>query len=409
MTTKVNLETFNYDDFKKEAIEKLKSGSQLSGKDGILTPLIKALLEAALEGEMYNHLEEKEETNRRNGKSYKTVKSEHGEFELSTPRDRNSSFEPQIVKKRQTILGESVDNKVISLYGLGMSYSDISEHLREMYGLEVSDSVINAVTDRIISDIKEWQGRVLESVYPFIWLDAQFFKIRENGKVISKAVYTVLGVNKNGIKDALGMYISETEGAHFWLNIMTDLSNRGVKDILIASIDNLTGFEEAIRTIFPKTEIQLCIVHQIRNSLKYIASKDQKLFLQELKLVYKSTTKDLAEQNLLALESNWGKKYPLVIKSWINNWNSLSNYFKYPADIRRIIYTTNTIEGFHRQIRKVTKTKGLFPSDMALTKIWYLAMKNIAKKWDKPLANWSLTISQLAIIFEGRLNLDLRI
>lgn len=409
MTEKINLETFNYEDFKKSAIEKLKTGKQLSGKEGILTPLIKALIEAAMEGEMDAHLESKEEDNRRNGKSTKTIKSEHGEFELVTPRDRNSSFEPQIVKKRQTILGESVDKKVISLYGLGMSYSDISNHLSEMYGLDISDSVINSVTDRIIPEIKEWQGRMLEEVYPFIWMDAQFFKIKEDSKVSSKAVYTVLGVNTNGIKDVLGMYISETEGANFWLSVLTDLRNRGVKDILIASIDNLKGFKEAILSIFPKTEVQLCVVHQIRNSIKYVASKDQKIFLKDLKLVYQATNKELAEQKLLDLETIWGKKYPIVIKSWVNNWEELSTYFKYPPDIRRIMYTTNTIEGFHRQIRKVTKTKGVFSSEQALTKLWYLAMLNIAKKWDKPLQNWSLTISQMAIIFEGRLNLDLKL
>lgn len=409
MTDKINLDTFNYEEFKKEALEKLKSGKQISGKDGILTPLIKALLEAAMEGEMDAHLETKEENNRRNGKTSKTMKSEHGEFELTTPRDRNSSFEPQIVKKRQTILGESVDNKVISLYGLGMSYSDISSHLSELYGLDVSDSVINSVTDRIIPEIKEWQSRPLESVYPFIWMDAQFFKIREDSRVHSKAVYSVLAVNKRGMKEILGMYISETEGANFWLSVLTDLTNRGVKDILIASIDNLKGFKDAIESIFPKTEVQLCVVHQIRNSIKYVASKDQKVFLKDLKLVYQSTTKDLAEQKLLDLEAVWGAKYPLVIKSWVNNWDALSNYFKYPPHIRRIIYTTNAIEGFHRQIRKVTKTKGVFPSEQALTKLWYLAMMNIAKKWDQPLQNWSLTISQLAIIFEGRLTLDLRL
>jgi transposase-like protein len=407
MTREIDFENFDFESFKKDALKKLKEGKGLSGKEGILTPFIKALIEASLEGELDAHLEEKDEPNRRNGRSTKTVKSEYGEFELNTPRDRNSTFEPQLVKKRQTILGESVDSKVISLYGLGMSYRDISEHLRDLYGLEVSDSVINAVTDRIIPEIKQWQSRPLEKLYPFIWMDAQFFKVKDESKVSAKAVYSVMAINTKGIKEILGMYIAETEGANFWLSVLTDLQNRGVEDILIASIDNLKGFKEAIESIYPKTEVQLCIVHQVRNSLKFVASKEQKIFMTDLKKVYQATTKELAEENLIDLEAKWGAKYPLVIKSWVNNWDSLSNYFKYPPAIKKIIYTTNPIESFHRQIRKVTKTKSVFSSDMALTKIWYLAMQNISKKWSMPMHNWGLTISQLAIIFEGRVELDL--
>lgn len=409
MTKEIDLENFNFEDFKKDALRKLKDGKGLSGKDGILTPFIKALIEASLEGEMDSHLEDKEEPNRRNGKSTKTVRSEYGDFELNTPRDRNSSFEPQIVKKRQTILGESIDSKVISLYSLGMSYKDISEHLRDLYGLEVSDSVINSVTDRIIPEIKQWQARALDPVYTFIWMDAQFFKVKDDSKVSAKAVYSVMAINTQGIKEIIGMYIADTEGANFWLSVLTDLMNRGVKDILIASIDNLKGFKEAIESIFPKTEVQLCIVHQVRNSIKFVASKEQRVFMTDLKQVYQANTKELAEQNLMELEARWGKKYPLVIKSWINNWDSLSNFFKYPPNIKRIIYTTNPIESFHRQIRKVTKTKSVFSSDMALTKIWYLAMQNISKKWVMPIHNWGLTLSQLAIIFEGRIELDLKL
>jgi putative transposase len=290
-----------------------------------------------------------------------------------------------------------------------MSYADISGHMEDLYGLEVSPAMLSAVTDKIIPVIKEWQARPLDAVYPFVWMDAMHNKLREDGRIVPKAVYTILGINTKGLKEVLGIYISESEGANFWLQVLTDLSNRGVKDILIASIDNLKGFADAINTIYPQTEVQLCVVHQIRNSLKYIASKDQKAFMRDLKLVYRAATKDLAEQKLHELEEAWGKKYPVVIKSWKANWERLSNYFKYPEDIRRIIYTTNMVEGFHRQIRKVTKTKGAFSSETALLKLLYLTIQNIMKKWTLPLRNWSLTVSQLAVFFEGRLKLDLAV
>jgi transposase-like protein len=405
-----SLNGFDFAAFEKEAAKQLKAGKSLSGKDGVLTPLIKRIIEQALQGELESHLEtEQEEPNRRNGKTSKTMKSEHGPFELETPRDRNGTFEPELVRKRQTSLGNSVENKLIALYGLGMSYADIAGHMEDLYGLEVSPAMLSAVTDKIIPVIKEWQARPLDAVYPFVWMDAMHNKLREDGRIVPKAVYTILGINTKGIKDVLGIYISESEGANFWLQVLTDLSNRGVKDILIASIDNLKGFADAINTIYPQTEVQLCVVHQIRNSLKYIASKDQKAFMRDLKLVYRATTKDLAEQKLLELEEAWGKKYPVVIKSWKANWERLSNYFKYPEDIRRIIYTTNVVEGFHRQIRKVTKTKGAFSSETALLKLLYLTVQNIMKKWTQPLRNWSLTVSQLAVFFEGRLKLDLAV
>jgi putative transposase len=405
------LEGFDFSAFEQEAIRQLKSGKSLSGKDGVLTPLIKLIIEHALQGEMESHLttETKDQKNRRNGKTTKAMRSEHGPFDLETPRDRNSTFEPEIVKKRQTTLTESVDNKVLSLYARGMSYSDIAEHLEDLYGLEVSPATLSAVTDKILPVIKEWQARPLDEVYPIVWMDALHYKVKEDGKVVHKAVYTILGVNRHGLKDALGFYISESEGANFWLQVLTDLSNRGVKDILIASIDNLKGFADAVNSIFPKTDVQLCVVHQVRNSLKYVASKDQKEFLKDLKKVYRAATKDLAEQRLNELDTTWGKKYPIVIKSWRANWERLSQYFKYPEHIRRIIYTTNIVEGFHRQIRKITKTKGAFTSETALEKLLYMVIQNIAKKWTQPMQNWSLTISQLAIAFEGRLKLDLEV
>jgi transposase-like protein len=400
-------EEFDFEEFKKQALEKVRQGQPVTGKNGVLMPLIKDFFESALEGEMDSHLSQEVTNNRRNGKSRKTVKCESGAFELETPRDRDASFDPQIIKKRQTTVSDALEEKIIALYALGMSYRDISAHLAEMYGLEISAGALSAVTDKIIPRIKEWQSRPLESVYPFVWMDAIHYKTKEDARVVARAVYTILGVDQRGRKDVLGIYISEAEGANFWLGVLTDLQNRGVRDILIACIDGLRGFPEAINTVFPDTEIQLCVVHQIRNSLKYIASKDQKAFMKDLKQVYRATNKDLAETKLLELEEVWGKKYPIVIASWQKNWANLSAYFRYPQEIRRIIYTTNIIEGVHRQFRKLTKTKGAFTSENALLKLLYLGIQRISQKWTAPLQNWARTVSQLAIFFKGRLDLDL--
>jgi len=395
-------------DFQK-ALKAIQSGQPFMGKEGVLTPLIKKLTEAALEGELESHLGQELNANRRNGKSKKNIKSLNGGFELKTPRDRAGTFSPQLVKKHQTTLSDEIEEKIIALYGLGMSYKDISGHLEEIYGIAVSKGTLSAITDKIIHTVKEWQARPLESIYPIVWLDAIHYKIREDGKVQGKAIYTILGVNIEGRKEVLGLYISENEGANFWLQVLTDLSNRGVNDILIACVDGLKGFPEAIETIFPSTEVQLCIVHQIRNSLKYVGSKNQKEFMVDLKRVYKASNKDLAESELDILEDKWNDKYPIVIKSWRNNWERLSQYFKYPKDIRRIIYTTNTIEAVHRQFRKLTKTKGAFPNKDSLLKLLYMGIRNASKKWTMPVQNWSLTISQLAIFFEGRLDKELRL
>jgi len=392
-----------------KALKAIQSGQPLMGKEGVLTPLIKDLTEAALEGELESHLGQEIIANRRNGKTPKTIKSLNGNFELNSPRDRAGTFSPKLVKKHQTTLNDELEQKIIALYGLGMSYKDISSHLQDIYGIEVSTGTLSAVTDKIIHTVKEWQARPLESIYPIVWLDAIHYKIREDGKVLSRAVYTILGVNLEGRKEVLGLYISENEGANFWLQVLTDLSNRGVNDILIACIDGLKGFPEAIETIFPATEVQLCIVHQIRNSLKYVGSKNQKEFMVDLKRVYKASNKDLAESELDVLEDKWNDKYPIVIKSWRNNWERLSQYFKYPEDIRRIIYTTNTIEAVHRQFRKLTKTKGAFPNQNSLLKLLYMGIQNASKKWTMPIQNWSLTISQLAIFFEGRLDKELKL
>lgn len=413
MKTEKEKASFDFEGFKNQAIADMKAGKSLVGKDGIFTPLMKEFLEAALEGEMNSHmaacLEESENQNRRNGKTAKTIQSPMGAFELETPRDREGSFEPQIVKKRQTVLNASLDNKILGLYGLGMSYQDIASHLKEMYDFDVSAGTISAVTDKLLPVITEWRSRPLEAIYPILFLDGMYFKSRENGRVVTKVIYNILGVNQEGYKDILGFYVAESEGANFWLGVLNDLKQRGVQDVLIACVDGLTGFPEAIKGVFPRTEIQLCVVHQIRNSLKYVASKNQKEFMKDLKEVYQASSKDIAEYNLLKLDEKWGEKYPMVIKSWRSNWEHLSHYFQYSGEIRRLIYTTNAIEGFHRQVRKFTKTKGAFTSESALFKLVYCACQKIAEKWTAPLQNWALTISQLHVYFEERLNLGLTV
>jgi transposase-like protein len=386
------------------ALEQLQAGHGLTGKDGVLTPLIKQLTEAALKAEINQHLKQESSPNRKNGVSKKTVKTSVGQFELETPRDRKGTFEPQLVKKHQTKLTPEIDQKILGLYALGTSYRDIRFHIEDLYGIDVSEATISAVTDQLIPELKAWQSRPLEAVYPFIWLDAIHFKVKDEGRYVSKAVYTILGLNTEGRKELLGLYLSESEGANYWLSVLTDLHNRGVKDILIASVDGLTGFPEAIASIYPDTEVQLCVIHQIRNSMKYVASKNQKEFMQDLKLVYRAATKQEAEMALDALEDKWGKQYPLVINSWRRKWENLSVYFKYPDYIRKVIYTTNAIEAVHRQFRKLTKTKGGFPNENSLMKLLYAGILNASRKWTMPVQNWNLALSQLAIHFEGRLD-----
>ena len=396
-----------------EVLEQFRNGKNLTGKDGLLAPLIKQLTEAALEAEVESHIANdvlSGTRNRKNGVNKKTIKDlSNGSFELETPRDRNGTFEPQIVKKHQTTISNEIEDKILSMYGLGMSYSDISSHIEEIYQVSISTATISAITDKIIDKVKQWQIRPLDSIYPFVWLDAIHYKIKDGGKYVSKAVYTVLGVNMDGKKDILGLYLSETEGANFWLSVLTDLNNRGLNDILIASVDGLKGFPEAIKTIFPKTEVQLCIIHQIRNSIRYVASKNHKEFMNDLKPVYQAVSKEAAEDALLALDEKWGKLYPIVLQSWNNKWENLSVYFKYPPEIRKVIYTTNIIESVHRQFRKLTKTKGAFPNENSLLKLLYMGIQNATKKWNMPMWNWNLTLSQLAIFFEGRLDSELKI
>lgn len=401
--------TFDYEAVMQKFKEQFRSGKSLFGKDGAFGPMLQDFLNAALEAEADSFMDEdgREKGNRKNGHNRKSLRTGDGTIEIATPRDRDGEFEPQIVKKRETILAESLEQRIIGMYGLGMSFRDISHHLKEMYDTDISAATLSAITDKVIPLVKEWQSRPLEDVYCIVWMDAMFYKVKDEGRHVTRCIYNLLGINTEGRKEVLGCYVSESEGANFWLSVLTDLQSRGVKDILIASIDNLNGFQQAIQSIFPATEVQSCIVHQIRNSLKYVASKDQKAFMKDLKPVYQAAGKDIAEQNFEKLAETWKKKYPVVIGSWEKNWEKLTSYFKYPDAIRKLIYTTNTIEGYHRQIRKVTKTKGAFTSDMALLKLVYLASRNIEKKWTQPLQNWSLTVSQLSIIFGERLTLKI--
>ena len=392
----------------KEIIKGLYQGKPLLGSQGLLTQIAKDLTQLALQGEMEAHLIEdslEQGNNRRNGINTKTMKTGAGSFQLEVPRDRNSTFEPQLVKKRQTTLTDELDSKILALYGIGSSYGDISSHLQDIYGVDVSQATISAVTDKLLPQIAEWRNRPLESVYAIVFLDAMFFKAKHENKMVTKAIYNIMGINQSGHKEILGFYSAESEGSHFWLGVLNDLKARGVEDILIACIDGLKGFPEAIQVAFPHKEVQLCVVHQIRNSIKHVASKNQKEFIVDLKTVYQAETKDLAEYKLLALEEKWGEKYPMVIKSWQNNWDNLTTYFKYSSDVRRLIYTTNPIEGFHRQVRKYTKTKGSFTSENALFKLVFCAINNITAKWNQPIPNWALTISQLDIYFPNRLNI----
>ena len=402
-------EQLDYEQMKQKALEQLRSGKSLYGKDGAFAPLLKSFLDSALEAELDSHLdaEERLSGNRKNGKTSKEVRTSSGTISVDTPRDRSATFEPEIIRKRETILAESLESKIIGMYGLGMSLRDISKHIKDMYDTDISHATLSAITDKIIPEVKEWQSRPLDDLYTIVWLDAMHYKVKEDHRMISHAVYNIIGIDRYGYKTLLGMYVSQNEGANFWLSVLTDLQNRGVKDILIACIDNLNGFPAAINTVFPQTEIQTCVLHQIRNSLKYVASKDQKAFMVDLKPVYKADTLEQAELRMDDLEVKWGKKYEKVIESWRNNWPKLTSYFRYDAPIRRLIYTTNTIEGFHRQVRKVTKTKGAFTSDIALLKLIYLAHNNISQKWTMPLSNWGVTAQKLAIWFPDRMVLDL--
>jgi putative transposase len=387
-----------------EALEALKKGKKLEGADGAVTPLIKRLIEASLDGEIDAHLQESR-PNRRNGHGKKKVKTSFGDVNLETPRDRDSSYAPELIPKRQRSLGPSLENKILSLYSLGMSYRDISGHIMEMYGMELSPAQLTFITDKVWPEIEEWRSRPLDDVYPFIWFDAMFYKVKQDGQIKSMAAYLALGMNVEGEKDLLGIYLAETESAKFWLQVLSDLQIRGVKDILIASIDNLTGFEQAIRSIFPKTDVQLCIVHQIRNSIKYVPWKDEREVIKDMKSIYKANDYEEAEKALARFDNKWGKQYKAMVTSWKRNWEGLTSFYNYPEPVRRIMYTTNSIEGFNRQIRKATKAKGSLPSERALYKLLYLVSLNVQKKWSRP-RSWSQVLNILATMYPERLGLE---
>ena len=400
-----NILSFNIED----ELKKVKTMKDLVGRDGLLKRMVKEMSEQLMEAEMSEHLgyekyesKGKNSGNSRNGTTDKTVRSDYGEVGLEIPRDRNGSFEPQLVKKGQTDISE-FDEKIISMYGRGMTTRDIQATLEETYGLEVSPTFISSVTDKVIDVARSWQSRPLAPCYVIVYFDAIHYKVKDGNKVVTKAAYTVLGIDVVGKKDILGIWIGEAEGAHFWLGVANELKNRGVEDMMIACVDGLKGFPEAITTVFPHVQIQQCIIHMIRNTIKFVSSKYQKTFIEDLKKVYRAPTEEAARHALDDLELEWGERYPLAIKPWRSNWQHLSTFFAYPEAIRKSIYTTNAVEGVHRQFRKVTKNRTLFPTDDALFKMLYLASHNMMKKWTMAIPNWSLAISQFAIMFEGRI------
>ncbi|HYK44275.1 MAG TPA: IS256 family transposase, partial [Parafilimonas sp.] len=376
------------------------------GRDGVFTPLLKHLIEASLEGELDAHLQDtrKLQKNRRNGHGRKNLLSPLGGFEIFSPRDRNATFEPKIIEKRQHKITSDIDAQILALYGRGMSYSDIQSHLSEMYGIDVSEGTISSITDRIIPAIKEWQNRPLENVYPVIWLDAMHFKVRENGVVKTKAIYSILGVTVDGQKEVIGIYFGDHESSSFWRQVLYELNQRGVQDVFVACIDNLKGFAEAIEDVFPQTDVQLCLVHQMRNSIKYMSEKDIKPMVRDLKKVYKAINTDMAQHYLEQAEKVWEPKYTAVFKSWHKNWDRLTNFFKYPPALRRLIYTTNPIESYHRMVRKVTKTKGAYTSEDAIVKQIYLATMNAQTKWTGTIFAWASIRREMNDYFKTRFN-----
>lgn len=380
-----------------------------------LRDLFKDTLQEIFEAEMDEHLsyskhssEGRNTGNNRNGYGQKTIQTRFGESEIDIPRDRNGDFEPKIIKKYEKTSNQ-LEDQIIAMYAKGMSTRDIEDHMKDIYGVEVSPTMVSKITDKILPTITEWQSRPLDRIYPIVYLDAIHFKVRKENRIINKAAYSVLGINIEGYKDILGIWVGESESASFWLGVCNDLKNRGVEDILIACKDGLSGFSDAINTVFPKTEIQLCVIHQIRNSLKYVPYKQQREFMKDLKKVYQALTLESAELAFEQFKEKWGKRHPVIIRSWEKNWTELTAYFKYPYEIRRIIYTTNTIEGYHRQLRKVTKTKSSYPSDDSLIKIIYLATMDKSRKWTMPVRNWKKCISQFAIYYSDRLENELAI
>lgn len=391
-----------------ELLKDYQKPEDLLGDNGLLQQLTKALVERALDGELTHHLGYEKHSsagdnsgNSRNGTTPKTMKGKRGQVQIDVPRDRNSEFEPHLVKKGQTRF-DGLDEKIISLYSRGMTQREIQGHLEEIYGVEISPSLISTVTDEVLDEVRTWQSRPLDAVYPILYLDALQVKVKSQGRVINKAIYIAFGVNLHGLKEVLGMWAAETEGAKFWMQVVTELKNRGVQDIFIACVDGLRGFPEAIEAVYPQTQVQLCMVHLVRHSLSYVSHKDRKVVAEELKAIYQAATAEEAERQLAHFEEAWDPAYPVISRSWRQNWSRVVPMFSYPPEIRRAVYTTNTIESLNAALRKVSKNRSLFPNDEAVFKLMYLALRNISKRWTMPIPNWSGALNQFAILFDGR-------
>ena len=392
-----------------QLLKDYKSPEDVLGENGLLKQLTRAVLQRAMQAELTHHLgyekhstEGKNTGNSRNGKSRKTLKGEFGSLPIEVPRDRNATFEPKIVPKGQTRF-DGFDDLILSLYARGMTTREIKQHLEEIYQVEVSPSLISQVTDAVIDEVRAWQSRPLDRVYPILYLDAIMVKIRDGAHILNKAIYLVIGVNLEGIKEVLGMWVAQTEGAKFWLSVVTELRNRGVSDIFIACVDGLKGLPEAIETVFPKTEVQLCIVHMVRQSLNYVGWKQRKEVAGDLKLIYTAATREEAELRLEEFAAKWDSRYPTISPAWRRNWERIEPFLAYPDEIRRVIYTTNAIESVNRGVRKIIKNRGSFPTDEAALKLMYLAIQNISQKWNRPIKEWRAALNRFAIVFEGRL------
>lgn len=391
-----------------ELLKDYRKPEDLLGDNGLLQQLTKALVERALDGELTHHLGYEKHSpagdnsgNSRNGRTPKTMRGKRGQVQIDVPRDRNAEFEPQLVKKGQTRF-DGLDENIISLYARGMTQREIQGHLEEIYGVEISPSLISTVTDEVLDEVRAWQSRPLDTVYPVLYLNALQVKVKSQGRVINKAVYIAFGVNLQGLKEVLGMWAAEAEGAKFWMQVVTELKNRGVQDIFIACVDGLKGFPEAIEAVFPQTQVQLCMVHLVRHSLSYVSHKDRKAVAEGLKEVYQAATLAEAERQLTRFEEAWDSAYPVIARSWRQNWARVVPMFSYPAEIRRAVYTTNTIESLNAALRKVSKNRALFPNDEAVFKLMYLALRNISRRWTMPIKNWSGAMNQFAILFDGR-------
>lgn len=401
---------------KEERRRFIKENKLVTAQDAqnALKELFAETIQEMLEAEMDTHLgyekhdvKNKQTKNSRNGKTKKSIMSEYGEQDIQVPRDRQGEFEPLVVKKHQSSV-TGIEDQIIALYAKGVSVREIQDHLENLYGIDVSPTLISNVTNKVLPLVKEWQNRPLQGVYAVVFLDAIHFKVKQDGAIVNKAAYMVIGIDLDGSKDVLGMWIGENESSKFWLSVLNDLKNRGVQDILITCVDNLTGFSQAITACYPQTEIQKCIVHQIRNSTRYVSYKDLKKVTADLKPIYKAATEDIALLELDRFEETWGTKYPLIVRSWRNNWDELATFFKYPPEIRKLIYTTNIIESYHRQLRKVTKGKSIFPTDDALLKMLYLVTMDVTRKWTGRVQNWGQMLLQLSVFFPDRVGQHLR-